>query len=177
VAIDADTGKLRWYHQEFPDDSGIRFRIRSYTVRPGSSGPDEESFWRMNKSGLTFVLEPGTGEVIRAFLCRKYKPDFRYYGRWQTSRAQRTELGKPVNVCPCCSAKSWIRWLLARTGFLYAPLIEMSSITANRRAPVRRFRANGMFDRPAAEPLHVRACRRMDPLPASAFGAWLLNTR
>ena len=64
VALDADTGKLRWHYQEVPDDNWdydsayevilmdreIRGRMRNILVH-------------MNKSGLTFVLDRTSGYI------------------------------------------------------------------------------------------------------------------
>ena len=68
VALDADSGKLRWYRQEVPDDlwdfdSAFEVILFDRQVR----GQMRKLLAHMNKSGLTFVLDRMTGEVIRAF--------------------------------------------------------------------------------------------------------------
>ena len=149
VALDADTGKLRWYHQEVPDDeydfdSSYEVILFDREVR----GQMRRLLAHMNKSGLTFVLDRVTGEVLRAFSVPEVQTwiagvteDGKLIGR------KDPELGKAVNICPSVAgAKSWNSMAYSpRTGYLYMPLLEMcNAITANpQEAQEGRFRANG----------------------------------
>jgi len=149
VAIDADTGKLRWHHQEVPDDlwdfdSAYEVILFDHEVR----GQMRKLLAHMNKSGLTFVLDRATGEVIRAFTMPEVQTwitgvteDGKLIGR------REPETGKAVNVCPSVGgAKSWNSMAYSpRTGFLYAPLLEMcNAIMANPQEPQEgRFHSNG----------------------------------
>jgi len=68
VALDADTGKLRWYYQEVPDVClGLRFFLRSPFDGPADSRQMRKILVHMNKSGLTFVLDRATGEYLGSF--------------------------------------------------------------------------------------------------------------
>ena len=149
VALDADTGKLRWYHQEVPGDeydfdSSYEVILFDREVR----GQMRRLLAHMNKSGLTFVLDRATGEVIRAFSVPEVQTwiagvteDGKLIGR------KNPELGKAVDICPSVGgAKSWNSMAYSpRTGYLYMPLLEMcNAITANpQEAQEGRFRANG----------------------------------
>ena len=68
VALDADTGKLRWRHQEVPDDlwdfdSSYEVILFDHEVR----GQMRKLLAHINKGGVTFVLDRITGEAVRAF--------------------------------------------------------------------------------------------------------------
>ena len=149
VALDADTGKLRWYHQEVPDDlwdfdSAYEVVLFDREVR----GQQRKLLAHMNKSGLTFVLDRATGEVIRAFTVPEVQTWISGITEDGTLIGRREpETGKPVNVCPSVGgAKSWNSMAYSpRTGLLYMPLIEMcNAITANpQEAQEGRFRSSG----------------------------------
>jgi alcohol dehydrogenase (cytochrome c) len=129
VALDADTGKLRWHYQEVPDDvwdydsayevvlmdREIRGRIRKLAVH-------------MNKSGLTFVLDRATGEFLGVFSVPEVRnwitgvtEDGKLVGR------NEPKLGRPSDICPSVyGAKSWNSMAYSpRTGFLYTPTNEL----------------------------------------------------
>jgi alcohol dehydrogenase (cytochrome c) len=149
VALDADNGKLRWYHQEVPDDlwdfdSSYEVILFDHEVR----GRTRKLLAHMNKSGLTFVLDRVTGEVIRAFTV----PEEQNWISGVTEdgiliHRKEPVVGKPVDVCPSVGgAKSWNSMAYSpRTGYLYVPVMEMcNAITANPQEPQEgRFRANG----------------------------------
>jgi PQQ-dependent dehydrogenase (methanol/ethanol family) len=68
VALDADTGKLRWHFQEVPDDvwdfdSSYEVLLMDKQIR----GQMRKVRVHMNKSGLTFVLDRATGEFLNSF--------------------------------------------------------------------------------------------------------------
>jgi alcohol dehydrogenase (cytochrome c) len=151
VALDADSGKLRWYRQEVPDDlwdfdSAYEVILFDRQVR----GQMRKLLAHMNKSGLTFVLDRVTGEVIRAFTVPEVQnwisgvtEDGKLIGR------REPVVGKPVDICPSVGgAKSWNSMAYSpRTGYLYAPLFEIcNTIIANPQEPQEgHFRANGSF--------------------------------
>lgn len=149
VALDADTGKLRWYHQEVPDDvwdfdSAYECILLDREVK----GQMRKLLVHMNKSGLTFVLDRTNGEFVRAFAVPEVQTwisgiteDGKLVGR------KEPEAGKVVSVCPSLTgAKSWNQMAYSpRTGFIYAPLNEVcNDITATPTEPQEgRFHANG----------------------------------
>ncbi len=149
VALDGDTGRLRWYRQEVPDDlwdfdSAYEVILFDRQVR----GQMRKLLAHMNKSGLTFVLDRMTGEVIRAFTVPEVQnwisgvtEDGKLIGR------REPVVGKAVDICPSLGgAKSWNSMAYSpRTGFLYAPLFEIcNNITGNpQEAREGLFRSNG----------------------------------
>jgi alcohol dehydrogenase (cytochrome c) len=140
VALEADTGKLRWYYQEVPDDvwdfdSAYEVLLMDRQIR----GQMRKILVHMNKSGLTFVLDRVTGEYLGSFnvpevfnwiqgvnekgkLIARYEP----------------ELSETRTFCPSAAgAKSWNSMAYSpRTGFIYTPTNEMcNEVTPNDNKP------------------------------------------
>src|SRR3984957_12332529 len=68
VALDVDTGKLRWHHQEIHDDlwdwdSAYEVLLMDREIR----GRMRQVLVHMNKSGITSVLDRVTGELLGVF--------------------------------------------------------------------------------------------------------------
>ncbi len=68
VALDADTGKLKWYYQEIPKDvwdydSAYECLLIDRPVR----GVMRKLLVHINKSGYAWVLDRTNGEFIGAF--------------------------------------------------------------------------------------------------------------
>ena len=151
VALDADTGKLRWHYQEVPDDvwdfdSAYEVLLMDRQIQ----GRMRKILVHMNKSGLTFVLDRVTGEYIGAFNVPELAnwisgvgPDGRLLGRVEP------ELGEARSFCPSAAgAKSWNSMAYSpRTGFIYTPTNEIcTDVTPNDDKPAegRRY-MNGAF--------------------------------
>jgi len=151
VALDADTGKLRWHYQEVPDDlwdydSAYEVLLMDREIR----GRMRQVLVHMNKSGLTFVLDRVTGEFLGSFSV----PEVRTWISGVTEEGvlvgrKEPQLGKTITVCPSAAgAKSWNSMAYSpRTGLLYVPVNELcNDITVNNRAPEEgRSYGNGEF--------------------------------
>jgi alcohol dehydrogenase (cytochrome c) len=140
VALDPDTGKLRWYHQEVHDDvwdydSAYEVLLMDRVIR----GQMRQVLVHMNKSGMTSVLDRATGELLRVFSV----PDLQTWITGITEDGKlvgRNEppLGKTTWICPSAAgAKSWNSMAYSpRTGLLYVPVNELcSNVTPNNNAP------------------------------------------
>ncbi|HTC87701.1 MAG TPA: PQQ-dependent dehydrogenase, methanol/ethanol family [Bryobacteraceae bacterium] len=141
VALDPDTGKLRWHHQEVHDDvwdydSAYEVLLMDREIR----GQMRQVLVHMNKSGMTSVLDRATGELLRVFSV----PDLQTWITGITEDGKlvgRNEppLGKATWICPSAAgAKSWNSMAYSpRTGLLYVPVNELcSNVTPNNNAPV-----------------------------------------
>jgi alcohol dehydrogenase (cytochrome c) len=152
VALDADTGKLRWYHQEVPDDVwDYDSAYESILIDREVNGRMRKLLVHMNKSGLTFVLDRATGELLRVFSVPELQnwiagvtEDGKLIGR------KEPEPGKPLNYCPSVGgAKSWNSMAYSpRNGFLYVPVNELcTTVTATTEAGKEGGNfMNGAFD-------------------------------
>ncbi len=140
VALDADTGKLRWHHQEVPDDlwdydSAYEVLLMDREIR----GRMRQMLVHMNKSGLTSVLDRATGELLGVFSVPEVRTwitgiteDGKLVGR------NEPQFGKTTTICPSAAgAKSWNSMAYSpRTGFLYVPVNELcNDVTPNNAAP------------------------------------------
>ena len=151
VALDADTGKLRWYHQEVPDDLwDFDSAYECVLIDRAINGRMRKLLVHMNKSGVTFVLDRVTGDFIGAFSMPELQTwisgiteDGKLVGR------KEPETGKVVTTCPSAAgAKSWNGTAYSpRTGYVYAPINEVcNDLTSNvTEAAEGRFHANGGF--------------------------------
>ncbi len=140
VALDADTGKLRWHHQEVHDDqwdfdSAYEVLLMDREIR----GRMRQVLVHMNKSGLTSVLDRVTGEFLGAFSV----PEVRNWISGVTEDGDlvgrnEPQLGKTTTICPSAAgAKSWNSMAYSpRTGYLYVPVLELcEDITPNNEPP------------------------------------------
>ena len=129
VALEADTGKLRWHYQEVPDDlwdfdSSYEVILMDREVR----GRMRQLLAHMSKSGLTFVLDRATGEFLGVFSV----PEVRNWISGVTEDGKLVGRNEPkpgqlADFCPSpAGAKSWNSMAYSpRTGLLYAPVNEV----------------------------------------------------
>ncbi len=68
VALDADTGKLKWYHQQIPHDVwDFDTAYENVLVDLPVKGAMRKLLINVNKSGVTFVVDRTNGQVVNAF--------------------------------------------------------------------------------------------------------------
>ena len=140
VALDADTGKLRWHHQEVHDDqwdydSAYEVLLMDREIR----GRMRQILVHMNKSGMTSVLDRTTGELLSVFSVPEVRnwvsgitEDGKLVGR------NEPQVGKTTTICPSAAgAKSWNSMAYSPlTGFIYVPVNEVcEDITPNSARP------------------------------------------
>ncbi len=140
VALDPDTGKLRWHFQEIPNDVwDFDSAYECILIDREVHGRMRKLLVHMNKSGVTFMLDRATGEFVGVFTVPEVQTwisgvteDGKLAGR------REPELGKTMNFCPTpAGAKSWNEMAYSpRTGLIYTPTLELCvDITAEHQAP------------------------------------------
>ncbi len=67
LALDIDTGGLRWYYQLLPEDSWDRAVFESMLVDLVIDGRPRRVLIQTSKTGWGIVLDRGTGEFLQAF--------------------------------------------------------------------------------------------------------------
>ena len=131
VALDADSGKLKWYHQEVPKDvwdfdSSYECLLIDREVR----GRMRKLLVHINKGGYAFVLDRETGEYLNGYpivdnhtWTSGLTEDGKFIGRVEPVA------GKPTLICPSpLGGKSWNEVAYSpRTGFMYTPTSELCS--------------------------------------------------
>ena len=141
IALDADTGKLRWYYQEVPKDVwDYDAAYECILIDREVNGKMRKLLVHVNKGGYAFTLDRATGEFIRAFpivdlhtWVQGITEDGKWVGRKEPSP------GHPVNVCPSpLGGKSWNQNAYSpRTGMVYTPTIELCTDLITNRQEAR----------------------------------------
>jgi alcohol dehydrogenase (cytochrome c) len=140
VALDADTGRLRWHYQEVPADiwdydSSYEVLLMDREIR----GALRKLALHLNKGGLATVLDRASGEFLGVFSIPEVRTwisgvteDGKLLGR------KEPKVGQTVTFCPSwIGAKSWNSMAYSpRTGFIYTPTIELcNDVIANDAKP------------------------------------------
>jgi alcohol dehydrogenase (cytochrome c) len=110
VALDADTGTLRWYYQQIPHDvwdwdTAYECVLLDLPV----NGKMRKLLLNVNKGGYTFVIDRTNGEFVSAWPVADninwisgVSPKGELLGR------NEPELGKTTSICPCIAGgRSW----------------------------------------------------------------------
>jgi alcohol dehydrogenase (cytochrome c) len=131
IALDVDTGKLKWYRQEVPKDvwdfdSSYECLLIDREVR----GKMRKLLVHINKGGYAFVMDRETGEFLNGYpivdnhnWTSGLTEDGKFVGRVEPVA------GKPTLICPSpLGGKSWNEVAYSpRTGFMYTPTSELCS--------------------------------------------------
>lgn len=67
LALDADTGKLKWYFQEIPNDKFDYDALEPILFNANIDGHDRRLLLQPNKGGFAYVLDRVSGAFIRGF--------------------------------------------------------------------------------------------------------------
>ena len=128
VALDADSGKLKWYYQEIPGDSwDFDSAYECVLLDVESNGRVQKLLVHPNKSGYTWVLDRTTGKFLKAWpyvdtinWIKGIDKDGNLIGR------NEPRVGKPAFVCPNWGGgRSWNHSAYSpKTGWIYNPGIE-----------------------------------------------------
>ena len=102
IALDSDTGKLRWYYQEVPKDVwDYDAAYESVLIDREVKGKMRKLLVHVNKGGYAFTLDRENGQFIKAFpivdlhtWVQGITEDGKWVGRKEPAA------GKKVNVCP-----------------------------------------------------------------------------
>jgi len=140
VALDPDTGKLRWHYQEIHDDIwdwDSVYEILLIDRQVGGSA--QKTLVHFNKSGLTSVLDRTTGELLGRFSVPEVQNWMKGIAADGTILGRREPvLGQPNLICPSVDgAKSWNSMAYSpRTGLVYIPVYEFcDEIVPNDHGP------------------------------------------
>lgn len=136
LALDADSGKLRWYYQELPHDVwDYDATWENVLIDRQIGGRMRKLLVQFSKSGFTFVLDRETGELLKTY------PYIENYN-WVKGIDEKGQLigrnepveGKINLICPGnIGAKSWNQTAYSpRTQLIYVPALEMcNNLTVN----------------------------------------------
>ena len=132
VALDADTGKLKWHYQEIPHDTyDFDSAYEQVLIDVERDGKKQKLLIHPQKSGFTWVLDRTTGKYINAWKhidsinwVKGFDKDGKHIGRLELP------VGKSTLVCPFWGgSRSWNHSSFSpRTGWLYNHGIEWCSL-------------------------------------------------
>ena len=131
LALDADTGKLRWYYQEVPHDTwDFDANWELLLIDRPMDGRMRKLLIQFSKAGYTFILDRETGELLGVYPYAKII-------NWVNSINAKGELvgrndpplGKTTKICPGeGGAKSFNQVAYSpRTQLAYLPAMELCS--------------------------------------------------
>lgn len=136
VALDADTGKLKWHYQEIPKDVwDYDSAYESLLIDREVRGRMRKLLVHINKSGYTWVLDRTNGEFVGVYPIVDHHTwltgmteDGKILGRHEPVQ------GKTTLICPGPNGgKSWNQVSYSpRTGLMYTPTIEACSQSISR---------------------------------------------
>ena len=182
VALDADTGKLKWYYQEIPGDSwDFDSSYESVLIDVTRDGKTEKLLVHPNKGGFTWVLDRVTG---------KFKNAWRYVDtiNWVKTidkdgnlvERNEPEVGKTKLICPNWGgARSWTHSAYSpRTGWFYNDGIEWCGDTISLPQEAREgqgFIAGNVTNKP---PPNGKVTSHIDAFdPVTGDKKWTLPTK
>ena len=182
VALDADTGKLKWYYQEIPGDSwDFDSSYESVLIDVTRDGKTEKLLVHPNKGGFTWVLDRVTG---------KFKNAWRYVDtiNWVKTidkdgnlvERNEPEVGKTKLICPNWGgARSWNHSAYSpRTGWFYNDGIEWCGDTISLPQEAREgqgFIAGNVTNKP---PPNGKVTSHIDAFdPVTGDKKWTLPTK
>jgi len=129
VALDADTGKLKWHHQQIPQDVwDYDASYECILVDLPFQGRLRKLLVQVSKSGYTWVLDRVTGEFLSAWpFVRHINWVTGITGTGKLTGRNEPEVGKAKLICPSAiGGKSWNQAAYSpRTGLLYSPGLEL----------------------------------------------------
>jgi alcohol dehydrogenase (cytochrome c) len=129
VALDPDTGKLKWHYQEIPQDvwdfdATYEMLLMDLPVR----GRMRKALVHVTKSGFTWVLDRTTGEFLAAWpYVKNYNWITGISAEGKLLGRNEPEKDKIKALCPSAiGGKSWNQSAYSpRTGWVYVPVLEI----------------------------------------------------
>jgi alcohol dehydrogenase (cytochrome c) len=107
LALEAETGKLRWHYQLVPGDSWDRAAYENMLVDLEIDGVTRKALIQTGKIGWGVVLDRVTGTFLHAFrtaydnVVTGWTPEGRpVYDPKSVTRAEHIDSGQPFEICP-----------------------------------------------------------------------------
>jgi alcohol dehydrogenase (cytochrome c) len=107
LALEAETGKLRWHYQLVPGDSWDRAAYENMLVDLAIDGVTRKALIQTGKIGWGVVLDRVTGKFLHAFrtaydnVVTGWTPEGRpIYDPNSITRPEHIDSGKPFQICP-----------------------------------------------------------------------------
>jgi alcohol dehydrogenase (cytochrome c) len=170
VALDPDTGRLRWHYQMTPHDVWDYDGI-SENILFDSGG--RKLLAHFDKNGYLFVLDRATGGLVRA--SRFGRAD---WGDIDPATGKLTVRKVPTptgeRICPGpAGAKEWPHAAYSReTGLLYTPVVEQCGIYKTFRTEFRESLPYWGGEAKADPAEHAGFIKAFDPITGNEVWSW-----
>ena len=140
VALDADTGQLKWYYQEIPHDVwDWDSAYESVLLDLPVNGTMRKILVNPNKGGYTWVIDRTNGQFLNAWPLAETINWIKGIGpKGELIGRNEPVIGKPTLICPCIGGgRSWNHAAYSpRTGFFYSTGLEWcQNLTAQKEEP------------------------------------------
>ncbi|MBK9167194.1 MAG: PQQ-dependent dehydrogenase, methanol/ethanol family [Bryobacterales bacterium] len=140
VALDADTGKLKWYHQQVPHDVwdwDTAYEPVLLDLRV--NGKPRKLLLNVNKGGYVFVVDRTNGEFVSAWpLVKNLNWITGIDSKGNLLGRNEPKVGVPTTICPAIGGgRSWNQGAWSpRTGLYYTTGIEWcQEVIAQKEEP------------------------------------------
>ena len=140
VALDADTGALKWHHQQIPHDvwdwdSAYECLLVDLPV----NGKMRKLLINVSKGGYTFVLDRTNGEFVSAWpVAKNINWITGVNAKGELMGRNEPDIGKPTTICPSIGGgRSWNHAAYSpRTKLFYTTGIEWcQTVTVQKEEP------------------------------------------
>lgn len=133
LALDADTGRVKWFHQYHPNDSWDMDTSQEHLLLSLTrGGRDVKTTFQANKTGFFFTLDRTTGKFVSAGRFGRFiniwKDVDRETGKLIENPGMRPAAGAPpLDLCPAIfGARNWAHSAYhPGTGLVYLPSMEL----------------------------------------------------
>ncbi len=181
LALDADTGNLKWYHQEIPHDDWDYDATLGETILVQSGG--KKLAVHQNKSGFVFVYDRASGKIQNVWPMIKTWNFVKNIDPKTGELIERISprLGKPTFICPwIAGGRSWNSGSYSgKTGLWYNVGLEVcEEVTVEKQIPVTEPSAQLFFggDQVAKNPPSGPAYGHLDARdPVTGATKWSVN--
>jgi alcohol dehydrogenase (cytochrome c) len=133
LALDADTGQLKWYFQYLPNDAWDLDPAHEHLLLDVKrDGAEIKATFQANKLGFAWMLDRRTGKFVRATPFARLQTIFKGVdpatGKVIENPGMRPKLGgPPLQVCPSLfGGRNWAHAAYnPHTGLVYQPSLEL----------------------------------------------------
>ena len=177
VALDADSGKLKWYYQQIPHDVwDFDTAYENILLDLPVKGQQRKLLVNVNKGGFTWVLDRTNGQFLKAYpIVKNYNWISGVDESGKLVGRNEPEVGKMKTLCPSIGGgRSWNQAAYSpMTKLLYTTAIEWcQDVTAQEEKPQQgKVFFGGTFQ--AKNPANEKAHGHLDALdPVTGQVKW-----
>lgn len=141
VALDADSGELKWYYQQIPHDVwDFDTAYENILFNANVNGQQRKLLLNVNKGGVVWVNDRSTGEFVAGYPIVKHINFIKGLdAKGNLVGRNEPPVGKPTLICPAIGGgRQWNQAAYAPTsGWLYTTALEWcEEVTVQQESPL-----------------------------------------